>query len=221
MLTPRPLLSQRRPYAGNATSRCPHGSRSTPDELRSTAHGSRLTSHESRVTSHESRDPRTRTRSLPHTTCVPFCDRVGWRAATTMRVAVSPPWHSLCQNLSAMQHRPHFNHHKLDCYRVALDMLRDVHAINKRIPRGYRSFADQLLRAAGETVALIGEGANRFTKGQKRQRFTEARGEAGEVAVHVEAIRAMDLICEADAERLLGRADRVCAMLTRLIHIHS
>jgi four helix bundle protein len=88
-------------------------------------------------------------------------------------------------------------------------------------PRGYRSFADQLLRAAGETVALIGEGANRFTKGQKRQRFTEARGEAGEVAVHVEAIRAMDLICEADAERLLGRADRVCAMLTRLIHIHS
>ena len=115
----------------------------------------------------------------------------------------------------------HFSHHKLDCYRVALEMLRDVHGVTKTIPRGYRSFADQLLRAAGGTVALIGEGANRFTKGQKRQRFTEARGEAGEVAVHIEAIRAMELICERDADRLLVKADRVCAMLTRLIHTHS
>jgi four helix bundle protein len=120
-----------------------------------------------------------------------------------------------------MKGKNRFSHHKLDCYRVALEMLRDVHRVTTRIPRGYRSFADQLLRAAGETVALIGEGANRFTKGQKRQRFTEARGEAGEVAVHVEAIRAMELICEHDANRLLGKADRVCAMLTRLIQIHS
>ena len=120
-----------------------------------------------------------------------------------------------------MPRQTHFNHHKLDCYRVALDMLRDAHVVTKRVPRGYRSFADQLLRAAGETVALIGEGANRFTKGQKRQRFTEARGEAGEVAVHVEALRVMELISELDAHRLLGQADRVCAMLTRLIHINS
>lgn len=114
-----------------------------------------------------------------------------------------------------------FSHHHLDVYRVALDMLRDAHQVSQRIPRGYRSFAEQLLRAAGETVALIGEGANRFTSGQKRQRFVEARGEAGEVAVHVEAICTMGLVTQEDAHEVLHKADRICAMLTRLIRRHS
>jgi four helix bundle protein len=78
-----------------------------------------------------------------------------------------------------------------------------------------------MLRAAGSTVGLIGEGANRFSKGQKRQRFTEARGEAGEVAVHVEAGCGMRIVDEEDAMAILERANRICAMLTGLIHRHS
>ena len=120
-----------------------------------------------------------------------------------------------------MEKRYQFSHHKLDVFRMALEVLRDVHDITRRIPRGYRSFADQLLRAAGETVALIGEGANRFTSGQKHQRFSEARGEAGEVAVHIETICAMKLIGEDEADEVLGKCNRVCAMLTRLIQRHS
>ncbi len=80
-----------------------------------------------------------------------------------------------------------FAHHRLEVYRLALDQVEAVHAVGRGILRGYKNTADQMLRAAGSTVGLIGEGANRFSKGQKRQRFTEARGEAGEVAVHVEA----------------------------------
>ena len=114
-----------------------------------------------------------------------------------------------------------FYHHKLEVYGMAVELLQEVNLIAKKIPRGYRSFADQLLRAAGETVALIGEGANRYTAGQKRQRFTEARGEAGEVAVHIEAITVMELIGEDDAFSVLHKADRICAMLTRLIRRHS
>ena len=87
-----------------------------------------------------------------------------------------------------------FVHHRLDVYRVSYEMLMKVQALAERIPRGYRSFADQLLRAAGSTLGLIGEGANRFTKGQKRQRFTEARGEAGH------AFEARDWIVVADFE---------------------
>lgn len=120
-----------------------------------------------------------------------------------------------------MKNAYQFSHHKLDVFRLALELLRDVHNITRRIPRGYRSFADQLLRAAGETVALIGEGANRFSAGQKRQRFSEARGEAGEVAVHIETVCAMKLISEDDADEVLNKCNRVCAMLTRLIQRHS
>ena len=114
-----------------------------------------------------------------------------------------------------------FVHHRLDVYRVSYEMLLKVQALCESIPRGYRSFADQLLRAAGSTVALVGEGANRFTKGQKRERLTEARGEAGEVAVHTEALIGMKVVPRGQADEVLELASRVCAMRTRLIKRHA
>ncbi len=90
-----------------------------------------------------------------------------------------------------------------------------------RVPRGHRKWADQLVRAAGSTVGLIGEGANRYTAGQKRQKFTEARGEAGEVAAWVEQLALCGLAPDAEATEVLGLANRVCAMLTRLIQRHG
>ena len=114
-----------------------------------------------------------------------------------------------------------FAHHQLDVYHLSYEMLMRVHDLTEPIPRGYRSFADQVLRAAGGTVALIGEGAYRATKGQKRQRFSEARGEAGEVAVHTEALIGMKAVPVKEAEEVIGLASRVCAMLTRLIKRHS
>ena len=114
-----------------------------------------------------------------------------------------------------------FTHHKLDAYRVAREMALRVKPVAARVPRGHRSWADQLLRAAGNTVGLIGEGANRFSAGQKRQRFTEARGEAGEVASWVELLCSYGMVPEAEAEVVLGLANRVCAMLTGLIKRHA
>lgn len=114
-----------------------------------------------------------------------------------------------------------FAHHKLDAYQVARQMADRSKVIADRVPRGYRKWADQLLRAAGSTVGLIGEGANRFTTGQKRQKFTEARGEAGEVAAWVEQLHGCGMVAEVEALEVLALADRVCAMLTGLIKRHS
>ena len=72
-----------------------------------------------------------------------------------------------------------------------------------------------------EGAELTGEGANRYTPKQKRQRFTEARGEAGEVACHMERAYSYRLVSERELEAVLSRADRVCAMLTGLIRRHS
>ena len=110
-----------------------------------------------------------------------------------------------------------FPHTKLDAFRVALQMAGLAKGLADRVPRGYRSFADQLMRAAGSTVLLIGEGANRYTAGAKRQRYSEARGECGEVAAAVELLATLELVPRAEAEQVLGLAGRVGAMLTRLL----
>ena len=108
-------------------------------------------------------------------------------------------------------------HHRLEAYRISLDMAEQAKRIADRIPRGYRTLADQLLRAGTGTVLLIAEGANRFTPGHKRQRFMEARGECGEVAAAAELLGRLGLAPEADALRLQRTATRVAAMLTGLI----
>ena len=110
-----------------------------------------------------------------------------------------------------------FPHHKLQAYQVALQMATEAKAVADRVPRGYRSFADQLLRAAGSTVLLIGEGAGRYGSGPKRQRYQEARGECGEVAAALELLLALGLVPQAQAQRTLALAARVGAMLTRLV----
>jgi four helix bundle protein len=113
-----------------------------------------------------------------------------------------------------------FSHQRLDVHRVALEVAGRSRDLADRVPRGYRSFADQLLRAAGQTVLLIGEGANRYTSGQKRQRYTEARGETGEVASCIELLATLRLVPQTEAEELIRLAGRVAAMLTRLIQRH-
>jgi four helix bundle protein len=113
-----------------------------------------------------------------------------------------------------------FSHQKLDVFRVAIEMAERCRRFADRVPRGYRSFADQLLRAAGQTVLLIGEGANRYTAGQKRQRYTEARGECGEVAAAVELLATLRLAPQHEAREIMHLAGRVAAMLTRLIQRH-
>ena len=114
-----------------------------------------------------------------------------------------------------------FSHKRLDVYRVALEVAARSRTLAERVPRGFKPFADQLLRAAGHTVLLIAEGANRYTAGQKRQRYTEARGECGEVAAAVELLATMRLVPSAEAAAVEHLAGRVAAMLTRLIQRNS
>ena len=117
-----------------------------------------------------------------------------------------------------MQHQSFsFPHNRLEVFRVALDMAVQAKRVADRVPRGHRSLADQLLRSSGSTVLLIGEGANRYTAGSKRQRYSEASGECGEVAAAAELLAALALVPMTECEELLTLAGRVAAMLTRLL----
>ena len=118
-------------------------------------------------------------------------------------------------------HSFHFTHYKLDAYRVAGELADLVMEVSRQVPRGHHKMVDQIRRAATGAEALIAEGANRYTPKQKRQRFVEARGEAGEVAAHLERLRRYRFVSEAQMMKGLGLADRLCAMLTGLIKRHS
>ncbi len=117
-----------------------------------------------------------------------------------------------------MQHRTYpFPHDRLQVFQVALEMPALAKDVADEVPRGHRSLADQLLRASASVVLNIGEGANRATSGAKRQRYSEARGEAGEVAANATLLDTLALVPTARCEALIHLTGRVAAMLTRLI----
>ena len=92
-----------------------------------------------------------------------------------------------------------FPHNRLDVYRVAIELAVLVHRLRDRFPRGNAHLADDMNRAAQSVVCNIAEGANRLGAGEKRSRFSIARGEAGECAAAAELAGAIGLVPSADA----------------------
>ena len=104
-------------------------------------------------------------------------------------------------------------YHRLHAFGVARDLLLAVRAAEIRDAK----LRDQALRAAKSACLNCAEGAARFTRPDKARVFAIARGEASEAAAAVEIAVACG---EARAEKLgevLVLADRLIAMLTRLI----
>jgi four helix bundle protein len=110
-----------------------------------------------------------------------------------------------------------FPHERLEAYQVALELARAARQLSEAIPRGHRSVADHLMRAAANTVLLLAEGADRRGAGEKRQRFGESRAECGEVAAAAQLSVVLGLAPPALAAEVHGLANRVAAMLTRLL----
>lgn len=105
-----------------------------------------------------------------------------------------------------------FAHERLAAYQVALQMATTAGEVAAAIPRGHRNIADHMLRAASNCVLLLAEGANRRGAGEKRQRFVEARGEAGEVAAAVDLATALSLLRSPQLGNLKHLAARVAAL---------
>ena len=114
-----------------------------------------------------------------------------------------------------------FPHHRLDAYRLAVELAGEAFQLARRLSGPYAKIADNLLRSSQGVALLIGEGANRYTPAQKRQRFVEARGEVGECAVAIELAVVLHAFSPEDAAPALTMCDRIGAMLTGLIHKSS
>jgi four helix bundle protein len=110
-----------------------------------------------------------------------------------------------------------FPHHKLDVYNVAVEFAVAVRALIAHMPRGNAALADQLSRSSISTVTNTAEGANRIGTGEKRQKYSIARGEVGEAAACIELAAALGLVPQPKAQAALRLAGRIAAMLTQLI----
>ena len=113
-----------------------------------------------------------------------------------------------------------FSHHRLEVYRLAVQMTQAAYQVAESI-RGHRRITDQLQRASAAVPLLIAEGAHRASHRQKRQRFVEARGECAETAAACELAYCLGLTSMELSEPVQVLADRVAAMLTRLIARHE
>ena len=107
-----------------------------------------------------------------------------------------------------------FAHHRLDAYRVAVELLLGVERLVARLPRGHGNLKDQLRRAATATVLNLAEGANRSHPADKAARFNVARSECGECDAALHLVELLGLARTEDLRRL---ADRIGAMLFRLM----
>jgi hypothetical protein len=136
-----------------------------------------------------------------------------------------------------------FPHHRLEAYRLALQLAAAARQLGTAIPRGHRHIADHLQRAADHTVLLVAEGANRWGAGEKRQRFNrggrsaakssevdggpagpvvnEAKGECGEAAAGADLIGVHGLVPQAQLADFQQLANRLAATLTGLIRRFS
>ena len=107
-----------------------------------------------------------------------------------------------------------FAHHRLDAYRIALDLFAGVEQFAGSLPRGHADLKDQVRRAAWATVRHIAEGANRVQPRDKAARFVLARAECGECEAALEMAHRIGL--RPDSE-LVVLADRVAALCMGLV----
>ena len=103
----------------------------------------------------------------------------------------------------------HFDHERLDVYRVAVSVARDVR--RARWPRGTAHLKDNALRGAESMVLNIAEGAGRGPGAARDNHFRLARGSA------VETCAVLDCLDLRTSGSLQTRLRRIGAMLTALL----
>ncbi len=114
-----------------------------------------------------------------------------------------------------------FAHQRLDAFHVAMELTIGVERLAAALPRGHADLKDQVRRAASATMRNITEGANRWAPRDKAARFIIARGECGEADAALEMIERLELAPKTEIRTLRLLANRVGAMLTRLIKLQQ
>lgn len=111
-----------------------------------------------------------------------------------------------------------FMFEKLEVYQNAVTLADEVAALTQTFPRGYYFLTDQLNRAALSIAANLAEGNGRFTKPDRRNFFTIARGSVQECVPLLEVARRRSLVDESKHETLKKDLETIAKMISGLIN---
>ena len=117
-----------------------------------------------------------------------------------------------------MEKRRQNDLHQLDVYRCALDLYRAIARMVAKFPRGEADLRSQMRRASRSVPFHIGEGVGK--RGNARAASYEiALGEAKELIVALDCVEIDRLAPLEDVVAAQDLADRISAMLTKLIRV--
>lgn len=111
-----------------------------------------------------------------------------------------------------------FMFENLQVYQKAVDFADRIAAHTESFPRGYYFLVDQLNRAALSVPTNLAEGNGRFTKPDRKNFFTIARGSVQECVPLLEVARRRDFISDADHSSLKSRLEEMAKMISGLIN---
>ena len=110
-----------------------------------------------------------------------------------------------------------FMFENLGVYQKAVDFTERIMVLTENFPRGYYFFTDQLNRASLSISTNIAEGNGRFTKADRRNFFTIARGSIHECIPLLELARRREFISEHVCAELRDELQTIAKMLSGLI----
>src|SRR5262245_14567917 len=110
-----------------------------------------------------------------------------------------------------------FMFEKLQVYQKAVAFASEVASLTETFPRGYYFLTDQLNRAALSIATNLAEGNGRFTKPDRKNFFTIARGSVQECVPLLEVAHRRRLIDEAKRGALRQDLEIIAKMISGLI----
>ena len=111
-----------------------------------------------------------------------------------------------------------FMFEKLDVYQKSVDFAENTFSVTTDFPKGYYFLTDQLNRAALSISTNIAEGNGRFTKADRKNFFTIARGSLQECVPLLELARRKNLIDQTKHNQFLDELETLAKMLSGLIN---
>lgn len=109
-----------------------------------------------------------------------------------------------------------FNHQKLNCYQLSLEVAKRVPHLVTTWPTGSGYLEDQLKRAICSVLLNIAEGNGRRSPKERRRFFDIARASATESSAAIEAAHAMGWVSQTDFLFLMDSLLQVVKILYKL-----
>jgi len=111
-----------------------------------------------------------------------------------------------------------FMFERLEVYQKAVNFADQIVVLTQAFPRGFGFLTDQLNRAALSIATNLAEGNGRFTKPDRKNFFTIARGSTQECVPLLEIARRRSLIESTSHDDLRKELEAIAKMISGLIN---